>query len=281
MQLKLPFQRMILSDGWFTWHPYSGLEAKHLIESSISSGVFWRDATLLVQVSLPIINLLRMVDSGKPTVGKFFEHMNQLIEHVRGLQDMDGLQPGMKEEIEDILQERWRFMHSPMHAAGFVLDPQWKGKGQEKDVEAMEGFRIIRNKFYPDVRDQATVEKQLALYRSSQGLFADPAATLVAKEIPAHAWWSSYGAGTPELQALATRILSQVTVASACERNWSQFYFIHSKRRNRLTNERASDLVYVFSTLRLKKKVFDPDYEEPFIEWKDSDDEIEEIEEFQ
>jgi hypothetical protein len=63
-----------------------------------------------------------------------------------------------------------------------------------------------------------------------EGLFADPAAFLVAKEMPAHTWWSSYGSETLELQSLAIKVLSHVTVASACKRNWSTFEFIHSKK---------------------------------------------------
>lgn len=43
----------------------------------------------------------------------------------------------------------------------FALDPQWNGKGQEKDVEAMKGFRIIRNKLYLHVQDQAIIEKTI------------------------------------------------------------------------------------------------------------------------
>jgi len=68
--------------------------------------------------------------------------------------------------------------------------------------------------------------------------------------MPAHTWWSSYGSETPRLQSLAIKVLSQVTVALACERNWSTFEFIHSKKRNRLT------LVYVFSSLCLREKAF-------------------------
>jgi hypothetical protein len=30
--------------------------------------------------------------------------------------------------------------------------------------------------------------------------------------MPAHTWWSSYGSETPQLQSLAIKVLSQVTV---------------------------------------------------------------------
>ena len=60
-----------------------------------------------------------------------------------------------------------------------------------------------------------------------------------------------YGVAAPELQRVAVRVLSQVVSSSACERNWSHYDFIHDRKRNRLTADRAKDLVFVFSNGRL------------------------------
>ncbi|CAN1821565.1 hypothetical protein LINPERHAP1_LOCUS29560 [Linum perenne] len=49
---------------------------------------------------------------------------------------------------------------------------------------------------------------------------------------------------TPLLLNIAIRLLSQ-TSSSGCERNWSVFERIHTKRRNRLEHKRLSDLVFV------------------------------------
>jgi hypothetical protein len=53
------------------------------------------------------------------------------------------------------------------------------------------------------------------------------------------------------LQNFAIRVLSQGSSASACERNWSSFNHIHSKKRNRLLSRKLEDLVYVRSNLQL------------------------------
>jgi hypothetical protein len=39
-----------------------------------------------------------------------------------------------------------------------------------------------------------------------------------------------------------------------------------------LTSERAADLVFVFSNLRLREKLFDPEYKEEFVKWIDEDE---------
>ncbi|XP_057826381.2 uncharacterized protein LOC131038091 [Cryptomeria japonica] len=73
-------------------------------------------------------------------------------------------------------------------------------------------------------------------------------------------WWQMFGPKTPNLQQVAIRILSQPCSASGCERNWSMFEHIHSKRRNRLSVERLNDLVFVHYNLCLRhKQVMDHD----------------------
>ena len=92
-----------------------------------------------------------------------------------------------------------------------------------------------------------------------------------AKITPAYQWWSSFGSSCPVLQHVAIKVLSRVASACSCERNWSTFEFIHSKKRNRLEPSRANDLVYVFSNLRLLKRVQSAEYDEEHPEW-DSDE---------
>lgn len=53
------------------------------------------------------------------------------------------------------------------------------------------------------------------------------------------------------LQKLALKLLNQPASSSCCERNWSTYSFIHSKKRNKLTPERAEDLVFIHNNLRL------------------------------
>ncbi len=48
----------------------------------------------------------------------------------------------------------------------------------------MKGFRVVRDKFYPNVKDQVKVEQQLFAYRKNEGLFVDSAASATASEVP-------------------------------------------------------------------------------------------------
>ena len=71
------------------------------------------------------------------------------------------------------------------------------------------------------------------------------------------------------------RILSQVSSACSCERSWSNYDFIHNKRRNRLTPSRARDLVWVFINLRLVEKMECAISKEKFVSWAEEEEEEE------
>ena len=64
-------------------------------------------------------------------------------------------------------------------------------------------------------------------------------------------WWANHGQPIPMLQKLALKLLNQPASSSCCERNWSTYSFIHSMKRNKLTPERAEDLVFIHNNLRL------------------------------
>ncbi len=72
---------------------------------------------------------------------------------------------------------------------------------------------------------------------------------------------------------MAVRVLSMVSSAGACERNWSAYDSVHSKKRNRLDPDRAADLIYVFTNMRLLKKARKS---ESFAEWNRGEEETQE-----
>ncbi|CAD6220557.1 unnamed protein product [Miscanthus lutarioriparius] len=54
---------------------------------------------------------------------------------------------------------------------------------------------------------------------------------------------------------MATRILSLTSSSSGCERNWSGFEGVHTKKRNRLTTACLNKLVYIqFNSKLINKK---------------------------
>ncbi|GJX40911.1 ATPase, F1/V1/A1 complex, alpha/beta subunit [Tanacetum coccineum] len=67
-------------------------------------------------------------------------------------------------------------------------------------------------------------------------------------------WWGTFGGATPNLKTITMRILSLTSSSSGCERNWSTFEGIHTKKRNRLEASKLNNLVYVTFKFNLTEK---------------------------
>ena len=88
-------------------------------------------------------------------------------------------------------------------------------------------------------------------YISGNGAFGTNHANRDRGNLPSLEWWDMHGSVAPQLQHLATQMLSQVVNTSSIERCWSTYSFIHSVKRNRLNVNQARGLVYVHYNLRL------------------------------
>lgn len=91
-------------------------------------------------------------------------------------------------------------------------------------------------------------------YRNKERDFGKGLVMSVAQEMHAYQWWAEHGGDWLDLQTVPVKVLAMVSGAGACERNWSANNFIHSKKRNSVTTERANDVVYVFTNMRLEKR---------------------------
>jgi len=87
---------------------------------------------------------------------------------------------------------------------------------------------------------------------SLRSMLNDHCNSMLPRAIAEHFGWSDQSVGTK----LQTRP------------NWSTYDFIHNRKRNRLTEDRARDLVYVHSNLKLLQKLQSLDYQEANVEWK-------------
>ena len=104
---------------------------------------------------------------------------------------------------------------------------------QHNNEEVMSGFHAMIECIHrTDLQAQVKAIQQHSDYKAGYGLFSRSVADAAAKDMPAHRWWMAFGAHVPELQKVAVRVLFQVSTASFCERYWSTFDFIHTKKQN-------------------------------------------------
>ncbi|KAL8113336.1 hypothetical protein AgCh_020597 [Apium graveolens] len=114
--------------------------------------------------------------------------------------------------------------------------------------------------FFPDdfQTQNLVTNVELHKYKEMEGIFSKKLVVSGRIKNDEHfnpvAWWSNYGSETPNLRKMTMKILALTTSSSGCERNWSAFEGIHTKKRNKLDSERLNDLVYVQFNSRLVNK---------------------------
>ncbi|MCO5603702.1 hypothetical protein L7F22_057853 [Adiantum nelumboides] len=125
-----------------------------------------------------------------------------------------------------------------------------------KDVtELNSGWKEYTSKVELDPVKQDLLESQLLRFRDLHDVdFGSAQASLREAHLKPVSWWEKYGGDCPDLQHIALRVLSQDCSSGACERNWSLFAAIHTKKRNCLFPIQLKRLVFVNSNLKLLQK---------------------------
>ena len=65
----------------------------------------------------PVVKLLRLMDGEKPAMGKVYDRMFMIG------QKIEERKIAWKDKALAIHNQRWEYLHSEMHAAGYALDP--------------------------------------------------------------------------------------------------------------------------------------------------------------
>ncbi|XP_066365233.1 uncharacterized protein [Miscanthus floridulus] len=184
-------------------------------------------------------------------------------------------------DVWEKIYRRWdNKLKTHLHLAGYYLNPYYYYPNKieiESDGTFSEGLVTCVTKMVPDSEIQDKIFDELNMYQNELGSFGKDITTRQRrneKNDPAK-WWLNHGTSSPNLRKLATRILGLTCSSSDCERNWSDFEQVQSKRRNKLLHGRMSDLVYVKFNSRLKhkreNKAKDP-IEKQFVDILEDDD---------
>eukprot|EP00253_Pinus_taeda_P013635 PITA_13635 len=156
-----------------------------------------------------------------------------------------------------IIDKRWNNkLHRLIHAAGYFLNPLYHYKAKATRAlkgEVRDGLIDCIDRMIPLECDQLEIHRQVTTFSNASGTFGKNLANIAREADESAQWWEAFGSHCLELQKFAIHILSQTCNATRCERNWSVFERIHTKKRNRLDKKRLNDLDYVQYNLRRRR----------------------------
>ncbi|KAJ0877239.1 putative HAT dimerization domain, ribonuclease H-like superfamily [Helianthus annuus] len=228
---KHNLQKMIVSSEFLnsTWGKEVG--GKRLYSILIKEK-FWRNIVYAMKLMGPLVKVLRLVDGDKkPAMGYIYAAMKRAKATIKA---------SFKREKQyakaiEIIERRWQCqLGRPLHATGYFLNPEYyyANADEAKKGEIMGAVVKCIARLNPDESIQDNFSLQLDKYQHAEGLFGDRMAIRQRSIRSPADWWNAFGGDTPELQKFAIRVLSLTCSATGCERNWSVFQQLHTKRRN-------------------------------------------------
>eukprot|EP00253_Pinus_taeda_P035955 PITA_35955 len=256
-------QNMFSNEEWNLSQWSHKLEGKEL-KKKFNEEIFWRKAAKIVKLVEPLVKVLQLVDGERLAMGFIYEAMDQAKKQIKRAYKDKVAKYG---PIWTIIDERWNNqLHRPIHAAEYFLKSQYHYKAKEKGAlrgEVRDGLIDCIDRMIPLESDQLEIHRQVTTFTNASGTFGKNLAKIAreAKEPTnslhsyffATQWWEAFGGHCPKLQKFAIHILSHTCSATRCERNWSAFERIHTKKRNHLDQKWLNDLVYVQYNLRLRR----------------------------
>ncbi|XP_022018457.2 uncharacterized protein LOC110918457 [Helianthus annuus] len=221
----------------------------------VMNEIFWSNCLITVTVMAPLLRVLRLCDMDeKPSLPYVFEGM---IQADKGVKAIFKGKEDLYKPYTDIIDARWKKMLcSSIHCAAYWLNPayQYDKENLYKGKEVFKGvLEMVEKNFSVD--EVIDITTALGKFRDGEECFGRSSAVASRKAIQPAEWWRLFGGDYPLMQNFAVRILSQTASSSGCERNWSVFERIHTKKRNRLEHERLNDLVFVHYNLRLQNRL--------------------------
>ncbi|KAL6311639.1 hypothetical protein AAG906_027483 [Vitis piasezkii] len=157
-----------------------------------------------------------------------------------------------KEWVLEIIADRYdRTLKHSLHVAAFFLNPRFQYK-----------HGVVFAKLDPTSEGLSQFGNEIILFRDAKRGFSDRATIASRSEtvpddidiiyLVVVEWWFMYGNHTPTLRKLTIKVLSQTASSLVCERNWSTFFLIHTKQRNRFAYPMLQQLVFCYYNMKLK-----------------------------
>jgi hypothetical protein len=118
---KANLSKMFSCNEWNASQWSKKAEGKEIIEK-VYEKAFWNRAEEIVLFSAPLVKVLRMVDGDKPTMGFFYDAIDQNKEAIK-----EAYQAKRQKYLPlwRIIDERWnKQLHQPLHAARYYLNPR-------------------------------------------------------------------------------------------------------------------------------------------------------------
>lgn len=220
-------------------------------QTLLDDGLFWVKVTKLHNLLKPICQWIVQLETDEPIIHKAYEAFTDVGQCLNVELPSSLLTKAEEKKILHSFNERKTKSLKAVHYAADILNPASQGHRltEEEIIDGTEFIDSIASRMQHI--DDGQVMVDLAGYRSKgSGMWAKPFLWKSVDKLSPLTWWSGM-CGSSQLCQVATKILSAPITSAATERSFSCFSWIHSKKRNRLTSNRAGKLTYISHNWKL------------------------------
>jgi hypothetical protein len=202
------------------------------VRATILSQNFWHRCQNYVHMVEDVLKALRVFDGREAAMRRAWLTMNNLKKPIFNLRNPPfNLPTHITTTLEENFTKRWDMMLTDLHYAGALLNPYLKVVLEiQENGDAKRALNRVVHKLCAILGIKfKDAMAELTEYEERQGPYS-PVEALDIREahMEPHQWWHRVGGNA--LPKIAKRILSLTCFASLCERNWSMYSFVHSKK---------------------------------------------------
>ncbi|GAB2299395.1 hypothetical protein Dimus_038560 [Dionaea muscipula] len=168
---KGPLLAMFTSDKWKSSRFAALTEGKVIQRIVLDTRGFWRNLEICLKGAIPLVKVLRMVDSDeKPAMGFIYNAMEEARKEIKS--NFNNVQKSY-EPILKIIDERWEFqLHRPLHAAAYFLNPHFHYSPDFRaDADIKIGLYDCLKRMVPDSQERLNIDMQIDAFKNAKGLF--------------------------------------------------------------------------------------------------------------
>ena len=213
----------------------------------------WIELDQLCFLLKPLKVWISVLESDNPLISKVPIAVYEISEHLRANLPLSPFTTAEENEIYESIERRSSTILHPIHFAANILDPSFQGNILN-DAQKMEGMNHILRVSLALNLNMDKIQTHMTEYTKKINFWNNEflwRTALTLKDNP-RIWWTSVCSAT-EVSQVANIILSLPPTSAATERSFSLYSHIHTKKRNRLTSERAAKVVYVGKNLQTLK----------------------------
>jgi hypothetical protein len=213
-------------------------------QNTVGDENFWKSVDVALKILKPISSAILKMESRKSDLSDVYSTFQSLVSEFAA-----------DNEILELINKRWAFIHTESMGIAYFLNPKTKAGSDMVGTDRVDTIDQLEEYVSKNLSNKSEeIEKEI---ESFTHLVSNPSSK-ISRHIQTKSvkfFWNVIGEPKfPILAKVAKIVYSIPTSQAATERVWSYYDFIHSKRRNRLSVEKATKLVFLYARYLAKFK---------------------------